>query len=422
MKVFREIVGLLHAAMGYDSAALSESTVVRGVRRRMLHCGQADEAAYLIYLRASPQEMTHLIEELVVPETWFFRDGKPFEWLRQFIQEEWGPVNPKRPLRILSVPCSSGEEPYSAVITALDAGLPPERILVDAVDISHIALGKARRGVYGRNSFRNSPPGLKERYFSQATHGLQLDETVRRIVHFSQANLLADDFTNGRTGYDVIFCRNLLIYFDDANRERALSVLEKILLPHGILFVGHAEGAPVLDHWFVSAGVSQAFAYRKKGTVQPARPQPRPSLRAAPPTTRRALPPPAQQAVQPAAVVGKSGPVNKPTPPASVDHLAEARRLADQGKLAEAALRCEAHLREHGPSAEAFYLLGLVHDAGRDAEQAKDYFGKAVYLEPDHYEALVHLALLAEQRGEPGDAKRWRQRAERAAGRRDSEQ
>lgn len=413
MKVCREIIALLHAAMGYDSAALSESAVVRGVRRRMLQCGQADETAYLVYLRASPLEMSQLIEELVVPETWFFRDGKPFEWLRQYIQEEWAPLNPTRPLRILSVPCSSGEEPYSAVMTALDAGLPPERILVDAADISQVALAKARRGLYGRNSFRNAPPGLQERYFSPSQHGWLLHEAVRQSVAFSQANLLAGDFTVGRGGYDVIFCRNLLIYFDEQNRERALDVLDKILLPQGILFVGHAEGAPVLEKWFVGAGVPQAFAYRKKGTAPAASRQPateRKRARSLPVAERRpaAMRPPQQRV----AATG-SAPANR---------LEDAQRLADQGRLTEAAALCEALLRDSGPSADAYYLLGLVHGAGRDPDSARDCFGKAVYLQPDHYEALVNLALLADQRGEPHDARRWRQRAERVAGRRGSEQ
>lgn len=415
MKAYREIIPLLHAAMGYDSAALSESAVVRGVRRRMLHCSQADEAAYLVYLRASPLEMSQLIEELVVPETWFFRDGKPFEWLRQYIQEEWAPANPTRPLRILSVPCSSGEEPYSAVMTALDAGLPPERILVDAADISQVALTKARRGLYGRNSFRNAPPGLQERYFSPSPHGWLLHETVRQSVAFSQANLLAADFAVGRGGYDVIFCRNLLIYFDEQNRERALEVLEKILLPQGILFVGHAEGAPVLEKWFVGAGVPQAFAYRKKSPGAAASRQPaveRKRVRPLPVAERRpaAVRPPQQQ-------VSAAGRM-----PASHNRLEEAQRLADQGRLTEAAALCEALLRDGGPSADAYYLLGLVHDAGRNPDSARDCFGKAVYLQPDHYEALVNLALLADQRGEPHDARRWRQRAERVAGRRGSEQ
>lgn len=412
MTAQREIIALLREAMGFDAAALSESAVVRAVRKRMLQCGQASDHAYLVYLRASALEMAQLVEEMVVPETWFFRDGKPFEWLRRHVQEEWQPANPKRPMRLLSVPCSSGEEPYSMVMALLDAGLPPERIGVDAVDISQVALGKARRGLYGKHSFRNAPAGLQERHFTRSPQGWLLHDEVRQPVHFAQANLLAADFALNRPPYDVIFCRNLLIYFDEPNRERALSTLDKLLTPQGILFVGHAENAPVLDRWFASIAVPQTFAYRKKSGALPAAPR----ARAAAPrwVGTQALAMPRQPA--PPRSLPQQAATAAPTSPA--DRLAQAQRLADQGRLAEAAVLCEAVLREHGPSADAYYLLGLVHEAGRDSDNARDFFGKAIYLRPDHYEAMVNLALLADKRGEAQDAARWRQRAERVAGRR----
>ncbi|MDD5329427.1 MAG: hypothetical protein PHX38_05440 [Sulfuricella sp.] len=406
-----EIAEMLHRAMGFDAAALSESAVGRAVRKRMSQCGQRDPSSYLVYLRASPLELAQLVEELVVPETWFFRDGKPFEALQRFVMEEWLAANPERPLRLLSVPCSSGEEPYSAVMALLDAGLPPERISVDGVDISNVALAKARRAVYGRNSFRGAYPGLQERYFTATPHGWLLHEAVRKRVNFSQGNLLGDDFSLLRGAYDVIFCRNLLIYFDDQNRERALSVLERLLLPRGVLFVGHAESAPVLEKWFVSVASPHAFAYCKKSAL-PAQGKAQPSRARG--EGRREMPrqpeKPAARLRPPVAVVSKE-------PPAG-NALEQAQRLADQGRLAEAAVQCEAFLREQGASAQAYYLLGLVHDAGADAENAREFFGKAVYLEPNHYEALVQLALLAERQGEVRTAAQLRQRAQRAQQRR----
>ncbi len=411
-----EITEMLHRAMGFDAAALSESAVGRAVRKRMAQCGQRDAPSYLVYLRASPLELAQLVEELVVPETWFFRDGKPFEALQRFVMEEWLAANPERPLRLLSVPCSSGEEPYSAVMALLDAGFPPERISVDGVDISNVALGKARRGIYGRNSFRGAYPGLQERYFTATPHGWLLHEAVRKLVAFSQGNLLGADFSLLRGGYDVIFCRNLLIYFDDLNRERALAVLERLLLPRGVLFVGHAESAPVLDKWFAPVVSPQAFAYCKKSAL-PAQGKLSPPGaglgRARGESRREMLPekPAARLRPLPQAVssIGQ--------PPAG-NTLEQAQCLADQGRLAEAAVQCEAYLREQGASAQAYYLLGLVHDAGADAENAKEFFGKAVYLEPNHYEALVQLALLAERRGEIRNAAQLRQRAQRAQQRR----
>lgn len=402
-----EITSMLHQAMGFDAAALSPFAVSRAVKRRSLQCGLRDEQSYLVLLRASALEMSQLVEELVVPETWFFRDGSPFQWLARHVMEVWRPANPLRPLRALSVPCSSGEEPYSIVMCLMEAGLSPEQISVDAVDISQLALGKARRGLYGRNSFRSMPAGMQERYFDTTPRGWQLRDAVKKPVRFTQANLLEGGFSIGHAGYDVIFCRNLLIYFDDPNRELALSLLERLLLPQGILFVGHAESAPLLNQWFTTVGVPQTFAYRKKtaqaALPRPPTPRPRPTMIA-----RRTMPfslKPVPQAVEIVALPSV----------APEEGLFRARRLADEGRLAEAAVLCEALLRDDGPSASAYFLLGLVHDACGDADNAREFFGKAVYLEPDHCDALVNLALLAKRQGRSDEARLLRQRAERAA-------
>jgi chemotaxis protein methyltransferase WspC len=406
VKPQEEITRILHLAMGFDAAALSQSAVERAVRNRMAACGHHDEASYLVYLRVSQPELAHLIEEMVVPETWFFRDGKPFEVLQRYAIDEWLPANPERPLRLLSVPSSSGEEPYSAAMALLDAGLPPERISVEAVDISNVALAKARRGVYGKNSFRNAPPWLLERYFTATPHGWLLHEAVRKLVHFSQANLLGPDFALTRGAYDVIFCRNLLIYFDAQNRERALSTLDRLLLPQGILFVGHAESAPVLDKFFTSAISPNAFAYRKKNPLVE-----KPIVQGRSARRREAVHmPPVEKTPIRAWPVAQSEPVAEKRAT-----LEQAQQLADQGRLEEAATQCEILLREQGASAQAYYLLGLVRDAGGNVESARDSFNKAVYLEPNHYEALVQLALLAERQGDTTNAASLRQRAGRVA-------
>ncbi len=417
MNLQQEITAMLHNAMGFDAAALSESAVCRAVKKRMAQCGQHNESSYLIHLKASLLELAQLIEELVVPETWFFRDGKPFETLQRYVMEEWLAANPERQLRLLSVPCSSGEEPYSAVMALLDAGLLPERIYVEGIDISNVALAKAQQGLYGKNSFRGVSPCLQERHFTNTPHGWLLNEPIRKLVNFAQGNLLNSDFALARGSYDVILCRNLLIYFDDKNREQALLALDRMLLPQGILFVGHAESAPVLDKFFAPIFSSQAFAYRKKNTC-PAREnsplassrdnsgrrkQPQPLVPKKPISPLRPL-------AQAVSDIGKEQ--------YTLNALEQAQQYADQGKLSDAAALCERFLREQGASAQAYFLLGLVHDAGCEAENARAYFNKAVYLEPNHYEALVQLALLEERQGEAHNAAQLRKRAQRAALRR----
>jgi len=232
-------------------------------------------------------------------------------------------------------------------------------------------------------------------------------------VRFRHGNLL-EGLTAEAELYDVIFCRNVLIYFDRATQDRAIAVLKRLLKPRGWLFVGPSETALLSDHGFISANLPLAFAFHK-GPVAvgdtkmlravhapdtPAR-SPKPVAAPLPPAARPRLVP------TPAAIPRPPAPAEAPT---GIDR---ARRLADQGHLAEAAAHCEAHLRQHGPSAEVFHLLGLVRDASGNAEDAAEQYRKALYLEPDHHEALIHLALLLRKRGDETGAQRLQLRASR---------
>jgi chemotaxis protein methyltransferase WspC len=330
---------------------------------------------------------------------------------------EWLPAHPEGILQLLSLPCSSGEEPYSMAMTLLDAGFPANRFRVDALDISKRALARARSAVYGKNSFRGADLGFRDRYFEATAHGHRLSETVRQQVQFHQGNLFAAGVLPGVEIYDVIFCRNLLIYFDRPTQDRAIKVLERLLTAKGLLFVAPSETGLVLSHDFVSAKVPLAFAFRKAGVV-----------------LREAKPNPAHTVKRASARLSVALPIAPPSPmctslangsaaawlPASIDQrtelradLEEATGLANQGRFVEAATCCEEHLRQHGPSANAFHLLGLLHDSTGNQREASDYYRKALYLDPNHYEALIHLAFLMDKQGDTAAALVLRKRARR---------
>src|SRR5580700_3360853 len=147
---------LLKQAMGLDVDSVGSTMIERAVRLRMAEVGLRQTEDYWHRLCTSKDEIQELIETVVVPETWFFRDAKAFAALGGIVREQWGPAHPTAVLRILSVPCCSGEEPYSVVMTLLDAGFPEGRLKVDALDISARALARAKRGMYGINSFRGA--------------------------------------------------------------------------------------------------------------------------------------------------------------------------------------------------------------------------------------------------------------------------
>ncbi|KAB0632669.1 CheR family methyltransferase, partial [Burkholderia latens] len=217
--------------------------------------------AYWQQLNASADERRALIELFVVPETWFFRDREAFSTLARLAAERVA-ATPGRVIRVLSAPCSTGEEPYSAAMALLDAGLDPASFAIDAMDLSTRAIEHARLGCYGRNAFRGTATEFRSRYFTPVADGWLLDERVRACVQFRQANLIEPGADTG-IRYDFVFCRNVLIYFDRDAQDRVIGSLESRLVDDGMLFVGPAETGVAMRHGMRSARVPLAFAFHR---------------------------------------------------------------------------------------------------------------------------------------------------------------
>lgn len=411
--VLDRIETILKETMGLHSASIGSMPIANAVQRRMSICAQCadiniDADAYLAQLLASDEELDALIEDVVVPETWFFRNHKAFDALQHFVSKEWLPLHAQEQLRVLSLPCSTGEEPYSIVMALIDAGLQNEQFHLDAIDISAQALSGAHRAVYSDNSFRSNNLVFRDRFFRNTSEGYLLNETIRQNVNFIHANMLDEAFMPGEDLYDVIFCRNVMIYFDPIAQGQAIGVLSRLLKPTGILFVGHAESGIILKYGYVSEHMQQAFAFRK-GESEP-----------------YIKPDDHQRDIKHKKEVGatlQSPPCPHPlsrTPlkfdetPLLTNSLEQAFRLANEGSLVKATRMCENWLKHNEPNVDAYYLLGLIHEAAGHGQQAEEYLRKVLYLQPDHEEALVHLALLMEQKGDSSAAEILYQRARRA--------
>jgi chemotaxis protein methyltransferase WspC len=361
---------------------------------------------------------------VVVTETWFFRDPEAFG----VVAEAGRACRAGTSLRILTVPCSSGEEPYSLAIALQDAGVAAERVRIEAADISSRALARARNGVYSKNSFRGKDLGYRARYFHSTKSGFVLQTDIRNCVKFFEGNLLNSGFAAGQS-YDFIFCRNLLIYFDRATQLKALEKLEALLAPGGILFVGPAEQPLALEHGFISANFSRAFACRKAVALENPK-LPHGAARVdeewkMPSPLPFALSPSIKLSEAPAAIGGAArptgnetalpgiGPISQPERQPMDPDLDAARQLADAGRLGEAAAICERYLETDGDSAQGWYLLGLIRDASGDVS-AVDCYRRALYLKPDHYETLLQMALWLQKNGDSTRARTFKARAERA--------
>ena len=172
---FEELLG---ERTGLATDTLGRSEVIAAFGRRAEERGLA-EADYLALLATDPAALAELLSDITVPETWFLRDHEPFERLGAELQRRG-----KAPYRVLSLPCSTGEEPYSLVIALARSGIPLEQLEVDAWDISARAIDTAKRAVYRQFSFRGAPDWLAPRYFHETEHGLEVhaDEIGRAHV------------------------------------------------------------------------------------------------------------------------------------------------------------------------------------------------------------------------------------------------
>ncbi|MGK5054598.1 CheR family methyltransferase [Janthinobacterium sp. RB2P8] len=403
---------LLRRATGLS---VSKSVAERAVGQRMEQTGFTDSAAYLQAL--TPVEMTQLIELVVVPESWLFRDPQAFYATVELVQERWARG---RATRILSIPCAGGEEPYSMAMALRDGGVPKQAFSIDAYDLSPGCIERAQAGIYGRNAFRAQDVAFRERYFTHvAEDAYRIIDALREQVTFRQGNLLQFDTATYSRHYDVIFCRNLLIYFDKPTTRAAIHNLSALLADDGMLLAGYAEVPSFCQNGFAPLQFRQAFALKKAtaaaaSAVQVASLPAVRTLRSVPPAPRRAAAPAAP--IAPAA--SRTRPLPVPSPPpaaqaAQADLLAEARLLADRGQLREAGEKCHDHLARVPEAAEAYFMLGMINELAGKMDLADDYWRRCIYLQPDHYEALCHLSLLAERNGNHTAAATLKARAAR---------
>ncbi|MBB6288232.1 MULTISPECIES: protein-glutamate O-methyltransferase CheR [unclassified Pseudomonas] len=405
----------LKERIGLDVASVGEAIIERAVRQRCQAIQAGTTNDYWHHLQRSHDEQQALIEAVIVPETWFFRYPESFATLARLAKARLLEINQMRALRILSLPCSTGEEPYSIAMALLDAGLAPHQFKVQGIDVSPLSVERARRGVYGKNSFRGGDIAFRDRHFVEYGDGFHIAERVREQVRLQVGNLLDPALLANEASYDFVFCRNLLIYFDQPTQKHVFDVLKGLTHVDGVLFIGPAEGSLLGRHGMRSIGVPQSFAFSRH--AEPVKPEP--VFMPMPIPQRSAAPIP----VKPrpfSTVSAQVVPIKAPASDASA-LLSRIATLANEGKSVDARAACEQYLNNHPPAAQVFYWLGLLSDVAGSALEAQGYYRKALYLEPQHSQALMHLAALLESQGDSAGARRLQARAARSE-RADSEQ
>ncbi|WP_158922718.1 protein-glutamate O-methyltransferase CheR [Acidisphaera sp. S103] len=421
------------------------------LRRRLSDLGQTSDA-YLDALeqRPSAAEISTLAGELTVCETYFFRNGEQFRALAEVaLPERMRARRTPGELRLLSAGCASGEEAYSLAIVARETITDPAwDIRVRAIDINPIALAKAAAARYSPWALRDTPLSQQQKWFRPDGRDMRLDETVRRSVRIEAGNLVRDDPGLWQpASYDVIFCRNVLMYFAPEQMRLAIARIARSLAPGGFLFLGHAETLHGVSDAFYLHHTHSTFYYqlREGGrSVSPpamsgfeiaAEPPRAPiaalgetwfeTIRSATERVAALVPPEPVETIPRPGVAWDPAPVLdllrrerfadaldtlRGRPPASVDDrdtlLLEAALLAHSGQLPAAEVACRRLIAIDAANAGAHYVLALCREHAGDLDGAGESDRTAVWLDPAFAMPRLHLGLLARRAGDPKAALR----------------
>lgn len=239
----------------------------RRVADRMAATGDETFAAYFARLRSDGCELEAVTNAFTVNETYFYRELHQFRILSERVLPEV--IEGRTPgdrIRILSLPCSTGEEPYSIALWLLENWrmVDAYNIEIDGADIDTAALGAARAGRYGARALSKLPPRVLEDYFEPEHEGRRtIIPDLRESVSFFTANLVDRHSLSAHGLFDVIFCRNVLIYFDDAARRTVAENLYASLAPGGFLLLGHTESMTRLDDRFLTRRLNDGVVYQR---------------------------------------------------------------------------------------------------------------------------------------------------------------
>ncbi|MGA5299110.1 CheR family methyltransferase [Nucisporomicrobium flavum] len=374
-----------------------------------------ERGEYLARLAAGDwePELGMLAEELTINETYFFRHGEQFRVLADVaLPERVRARSAQRVLRLLSVGCSSGEEAYTLAIVARQVQPDPDWIVsVLGVDASLAVLRRAQTARYSAWSLRETPDAVRERWFHPHDGQYEVDARIRAAVRFLRHNVAGDDEDLWRPGqYDVVFCRNLLMYLTPEARDTLIRRMTGALSPGGYLFLGHTDSLGSDPDGLEPQQSRHTFFYRRQsGHPAPATPPriapPRPAPAAAQPAPRRHVDGPYERAMRllreerfaEALTVVEAGPAGRVVPRELLLHSV---LLAQSGRLEDAEIVCRRLLDVDGLYADAHHQLAVCLEGGAAVDVAVGHYRLAAHLDPDFAMPRLRLGLLARRRGE----------------------
>ncbi|RSM55735.1 protein-glutamate O-methyltransferase [Actinoplanes sp. ATCC 53533] len=357
-------------------------------------------------------ELTTLAEVLSVNETYFYRHSEQFAALAEVaLPERIRARSGQRVLRMLSVGCSSGEEAYTLAIMAREVQ-PDEGWItsVQGLDANPDMLRRATRARYSAWSLRQTPDTIRRRYFHPCEGDFELDAAIRSAVRFRHYNVANDDEELWLPDkYDVVFCRNLLMYLTPEVRESLVRRMTRALAPGGYLFLGHTDSLGSRPEGLQPQHTHHTFYYRRQQpmtsptsaappvTLPSPDPGPLPATPTASDVHERAMRLLLEERFTEALRLIEAVPADRPAPR---DLLLHGVLLAHAGRLDDAEMLCRRLLDIDGLSADAHHQLAVCLEGGAAVDVAIGHYRLAAYLDPDFAMPRLRLGLLTRRRGE----------------------
>ena len=236
-------------------------------RIKKTNCDSFREYFIMLRFQASGEELQNLVNIMTVNETYFFREEYQFKSMVNSLlpsiveQKERG-----EQIKIWSIPCATGDEPYSIALYLLEwwPALSSWDVEIIASDIDSNVLQKAKTGIFSKRSVQQLPKAILQKYFTPISEGnYQIADNLRNGIEFTKVNINDPIQARGYRGFDIIFCRNLLIYFDDVSRRHAAEVFFDALNPGGFIFLGHSESMSRISSLFKVKKFPEGIAYQK---------------------------------------------------------------------------------------------------------------------------------------------------------------
>lgn len=261
---FQQLRDLIYAKCGIYIPDTKKYLVEKKIAPRLQARNLGGYEDYLAYLKYRPDdgEQAKLFDAITTNETYFFREPQQFDVLLNTVVPEAVRGRPGKDIRIWSAASSTGEEPYTISMLLMEK-CPAIKAEIHASDISGEVIAAAKKGVYGSYAVRNVPPAYLQKYFRNTGWSYELNAVVRNSVRFMTANLINEREMRALSNVDVIFCRNVLIYFDEKAKQKAVSLLYDSLRPGGKLIIGSSESLHNVTRAFRPVTYDKVVVYQK---------------------------------------------------------------------------------------------------------------------------------------------------------------